>query len=494
MTVTQIICLVVVVLLAALGGFFIVKKSKKHDMVKWIGLFVFVAMALTWIFSSGYYQGAQYLDYGMNYLGITDLPNLIYSAIGFAGEKIIFLLVLGAFYAVLSKNDGYKKLVVTIAEKFKGKEILFVLISSLLFTAMTALFAQTFIVLIFIPFIISIILTMKLDKITAFCATFGSIIIGILGPVYGGEGLYWFNTYSNIGISIGLIYRLIVLVIGYILFNFFNILHIKKVLKNEKQNEEVEDPFKIENVDKKAKSWPIAVIFGLLFVIMVLGYVSWELNFGITIFKDFHTWLLGLKIGGLEVFKAILGTEALSTPFGLWTLLHGAVILFIVSIIIALMSRMKLNDFISAYGEGFKKIGKCVLLYVGTYMVMLAAYTSPFIPTITNLIFSAVESFNPFLVVINALISGIFHVDFGLTGFLIGTFFTTTYAANIEIVHTIFTTINGFVYLCLPTSGLLLIGLPYLNIEYKTWIKYIWMFAVGMLVILLILFTVMTYV
>ena len=108
--------------------------------------------------------------------------------------------------------------------------------------------------------------------------------------------------------------------------------------------------------------------------------------------------------------------------------------------------------------------------------------------------FKDASSFNPFLVSIAALIANIFHIDFGYTGFVIGTYFMTLFADNIEVVHTIFTTLFGLVGIVIPTQALLVIGLSYLNIDYKTWIKYIWIFAVAMLIILLVLFTVMTYV
>ena len=106
MTITQIIGLIVVVLIAALGGFLIVRKSEKHDLVKWVSLFIFVAIALTWVFSYGQFNGAQYVEAGMGRLGLSDIPNLIYYAMNFAGDKIIFLLALGCFYAVLSKVEN----------------------------------------------------------------------------------------------------------------------------------------------------------------------------------------------------------------------------------------------------------------------------------------------------------------------------------------------------------------------------------------------------
>ena len=36
---------------------------------------------------------------------------------------------------------------------------------------------------------------MKLDKITAFVVTFGSMLVGSLGATYGSDALTWFNYY-----------------------------------------------------------------------------------------------------------------------------------------------------------------------------------------------------------------------------------------------------------------------------------------------------------
>ena len=494
MTIAQIIGLVVVLLLAILGGFFIIKKSKKNDLAKWLLLFIGLAIALTWIFEYGYYQGAEFYGTGMHQEGITDIPNLIYYAIGFSTDKIIFLLALGAFYGVLSKCEGYKKLVKRIAEKLEGKEILTILISSLLFTASASMFSQTFITLIFVPFMVSVLLSMKLDKITAFCATFGSILIGVLGATYGTEGLYWFNQYVTATITTGILYRLIVLVVAFILFNFFTVLHAKKVLKDKKLNELESDPFKVEKLDKKAKAWPVATLLIIMFIFIVLGYIAWEADFGITIFNTFHEKLIGLKIGEFSPFGTILGS--LASAFGTWTEdIHiGSTILFVFSILIALVGRVGLNDYLEGAGEGIKKFLLPIGLFIGTYILMVAAYVSPFVPTITNFMFKNLSAFNPYLTALDALIANIFHGDFALTGLIVAPYFTTTFADKLPVIHTIFTTMYGFVGLCIPTSAILLIGLSYLKIDYKSWIKYIWMFVLAILVILLVLFTVMTYI
>ena len=112
--------------------------------------------------------------------------------------------------------------------------------------------------------------------------------------------------------------------------------------------------------------------------------------------------------------------------------------------------------------------------------------------TISNAL--SVKTFNPYLTSLSALISNTFHTDFGFTGYSVASALMSSFGTNVEVIHTIFTTMYGFVGLCIPTSGMLLIGLSYLDIDYKSWIKYIWIFVLAILAILLVLFTVMTYI
>ena len=503
MTITQIIGLVVVLCLAGFAGFLIVKNGKKNDLVKWLLLFIFVAIAFTWIFECGTYQNTEFYNIGMSQIGLTDITFLFYNAVQFTIDKIFFLLALGVLYGVLSRCESYKKLVSNLASKLKGKEIITVILTSLFFVVLGCFLNQTFIALTFVPFMVSVLLEMKLDKLTAFSATFGSILIGLLGAIYGGESVLFFKQFLGLAVNTAILYRLIVLVVGFILYSFINILHVKKTLKNKKNNDLADDPFKVEKVDKKVKSWPIVIMLVILFGLLTLSYISWEDNFGLTIFNDFHTWLTGLHIGELNPiypFKLILGSTA--GAFGTFIdivlnssgLFNGVLIILIITILISIIGRVKFNDFIEGSIEGCKKMFLPIALFVGSYFLMAITYSNPVVPTINNMLFKNVTTFNPYLTTLTAAISSTFSQYFALVTITVGQFFVGTYANSINIIHTIFTTMNGFVQICLPTSGLLLIGLSYLNIDYKSWIKYIWIFILAMLVILLVLFTVMTYI
>jgi uncharacterized ion transporter superfamily protein YfcC len=546
MTIIQIVCLIVVILLAVLGGFLLVKKSKKNTVMRWIGLvscaillicasifwhkaatlmsflivvylailfgylivtksekyslakwvllFLFVSVAFTWIFNYGSFNGTELVSYGLNQMGLADFSNMLYYAMNFAGDKIIYLLAVGAFYAVLNRSEGYKKVVTGIASYFKGKELLFSIIASLIIALMTATLSQTFIVIAVLPFVISILLNMKLDKLTAFAVTFGSVLVGSLGLIYGGESLYSFSYYAGIDFKkVAITYRAIIFAISYILFNIFVLLHARKVLEDKKLDESKSDPFVIEKVDKKAKVWPIVLVLIVTFIFIILGYTAWESTFNVKIFSDLHNWFVGLKINGFDLFQKIIGTKDQTAALGSWSMLNATMFLTILSIITALVSKIKLDDFIDSYKEGIIVMIKPVALYVGVYMILVAAYNSPFVPTVINIMFKSVDKFNPYLVSLGAMFANIFHSDLGLTSYFVGKFFVTKYAANVETIHMIFTTMYGFCGLFLPTSAILLIGLSYLDLDYKSWIKYIWKFLLIILAILLIVFTILTY-
>ena len=49
----ELMSVIIVLYFAILAGYFIVTKSERHDLVKWITLFILVSVALTWIFTFG---------------------------------------------------------------------------------------------------------------------------------------------------------------------------------------------------------------------------------------------------------------------------------------------------------------------------------------------------------------------------------------------------------------------------------------------------------
>ena len=188
-----------IVIVLAIAAFFAVLtcKGKHSDLFKWLLIAIFVTFCLTWIIPYGYFSNATFAEYGMNRLGLIDIPTTLYYGAYFGLSTLIYLFILGGFYGVLSKTKSYQVLVKNIAKHLKGKELLFMVITSSLLIVLSSFVKNTFAILVFVPFLITILLNMKVDKLTTFAVTFGSILAGVVGCTYGSDGLYFINHYKT---------------------------------------------------------------------------------------------------------------------------------------------------------------------------------------------------------------------------------------------------------------------------------------------------------
>lgn len=467
-------------------------KGKHSDLFRWLLIAIFVAFCLTWIVPYGYFNEANFYEYGMNRLGLSDVSNVLYYSAYFGLSNLVYLFVVGGFYGIISKTNSYQALVKKTAKALKGKELLFMIITSTLLVVLTSLMRNTLALLVFIPFLITVLLNMKVDKLSAFIVTFGSLLAGLCAATYGTDGLYWFNYYVGLEVSKGLIYRVIMAAFALVLYEVYFVISYKKRKRLSDDKNLEEDPYAVEEVKGKAAAWPMIVTFAILLVFVVLGFIPWEANFKITCFTKFHEWLTGLTIGKeFKLFSYILGTGAAS--FGNFEINTLTVILLVVSVIVAFMSRYEFNEYLNNFGEGFKKMLKPVCLYVLVYVVFVIAYMSPFIPTFTNWAYGLTKNFNPYIATVVAFITSIFHTDLGYTGYVVGAFLTKGYESSLALAHTLYITTYGIAQIFMPVSGILMIGLSYLKIDYKSWFKYIWIFAVAMIVVLLVLATIVNY-
>ena len=366
------------------------KLFEKHTVAKLLGILIFVAIVLTWVLPYGMFQGTEFTKLGTSRLGLGDIPMIAYNSIYFAVDKMVYLFVLAGFYAVISKTDGYNKLVSNIVKKIKGKETLFVIVTSVVLAVLTSVTTSSFAMLLFVPLLITIMLNAGLNKLTAFASTFGAILVGILGATLGTEALTMFNGYYSqtlVGDSakdLTMSYRIVILCVELVLYNFFLYYAAKKSLDSKKKKEEIAEEFKIEEVGKKkVKVFPIAIVFAILGIVAILGFVDWVGIFKINTFTDFHTWLTELKIGeDFTLVSYILGTNAL--PFGSWDLFAISTVLLILTVLTAILYSIKCEDLFTTFGNGALRMVKPVGAMVAVYSVFIIVYMSPIIPTIVD--------------------------------------------------------------------------------------------------------------
>ena len=490
------------------------KMFKEHDLVKIIGIMLLLVVVLSWIIPTGTFSsGATFTEGEMGRLGLGHLFYGFSYAIQNYAIQIGFLLMVGVFYGVVSKTEDYKEFVNRLANIFKGKEILVSLIISFIIVLLTSVLNNTFVLIVFMPVLITILRKMGLDKISSFAITFGSMLVGVLGATIGTEGLDAFVNYigyggSEVTLTTELGIRIGIAFLAYAVYSFFNYLYIKKLVPaKDSSEEEKDDAFYVEDSKKKgkAKIWPVALMFGILFVLAVLGFVYWNKStgsstkiFGLEIFDNFFEWIEGIKIGDVAIISSFFGGEALPNmsaklfpEFGSWYLFTYSIFLAITVLVVKFVSKMKFNDMLTNAYEGIKVMIKPTLFLILAYMMFVLLYWSPILTTILNEIGKLSGSFNPFAVSLQAFLASIFNTDFAYIGYSLSYAIGSFTGTEGNIAFLIYTTIYGLVQFITPISVFLLFGLSYMDIPYKKWLGYIWKFFAVMLASLLIIFTIL---
>lgn len=421
-------------------------------------------------------------------------------------DTVVFLLVLGAFYGVLNEISAYKKLLDNLAQKMKNHGKLFVFIVTILFSVLSSVTGLTNVLLIFVPFVIAIILLLGYDKLVAISSTFVAMLIGFMGGIfvtfrdpnsYYGYSSTTIESIAGIGNYDNIWSKIILLVLGIALLIFFISRHIKNV-QDKKVKYELNDSdevfvSEVKGDYKNIRTWPIFVVFGVMFVVLVLGLLPWNTLFGIECFDKFNEWLLGIKIGEFAIFSNVISGSIYS--FGNWaslgTYMSIIITLIIFTLILKVIYRVKFNEVINNFINGSKKMISTVFLVVIAYAILVTAYNHGFM---TNVITWVSESKLGMNIGTATLISGLgtlLHSDLYYT--VAGVFTTIMSSVTDESMYSVYTitfqSIYGLVSMIAPTSVLLIVALKYFDVPYTTWVKYIWRFILMLflLVILLLL-------
>lgn len=465
---------------------------KKHGLLKILGILLLLILVTTY-FLPGRQEVISRLglaDLLLNYFSIV-LQNFSYI--------VLFVLSVGGFYGVLNKTPAYKKLLDGIVKRVKpfGKKFVFLMI--LLFAVIASLTGITIPLFIFVPFVVSIILLLGYDKLVALSSTVVSILIGYIGGLYVtfiNPNTYAITTYEQfVGLessTANLFPKLLLLFAGITLLIYFVSSHIKNV-ENKKVKYDLEDNSEllineVKGDYKQIKSWPLVVIFALIFIILTIGMIPWNALFEITIFKDFHTWLTELTIKDFKIFTNIISASL--PALGEWTAngnpmavyVYICMLLVFFTIIIALINRIKLNDMLDSYVEGTKKALPTAALITVAYTVLVCAYNNGFL----EVIISDYGKFNYGVSSLLAFLGCILNVD--TTWIIAGAFSPIINLITDESIYAsvsiLLQGIYGIAALVGPTSLFLIIGLTYFDIPYTTWLRYIWRFILGLVILL----------
>lgn len=380
--------------------------------------------------------------------------------------SFVYILSIGIFYAVLKKTEKYDDIITNTAAKFKNKKV-FIIISILTFGLLTAIVGEMYALLFLVPAFIDIAKKLGYDSKASILATVGAIIFGSAGSLYTN----YTNQILATTVSTNIIVKLIVLVVLLLALTLFVILGSKPSdTKLEKK--------------KIKKGLPITIAFDVILVLLILGMVPWNAYFGFEGFANFHKALVEFKLFKVSVFNALLGTTLVA--FGEWSVYSLTVLLLVVSVVLAIIYKIKVDGLFESISQGIRKSLPYAMILIIANVILVGVYNSGFFITVINSVGKMKDSVLSSTTL--SALSALVYPDYTYASqFTLSTLATViSKKAIFAVIALAFQAIYSVVLLVSPTSILLLMALRYEEVSYKDWFKYIYKFFLIVFIVLFI--------
>ena len=512
----------------------------KHNTVKVVLVTLAVFVLLTWILPAAYFQNS-YVEQGRVQMGIADLFSYPTTALSYFGYIALYILVVGGFYGILSKIGAYRTLLDKLSSAFKKHGKVAVSIIMVLLAVITSICGLQLGLIMFFPFLISLVLLMGYDKIVAALTVVGSTMIGVAGTTFAYSNTSIIISVLSLKITSNMLVKVIILVLGLALLIFNTVRHISKIEKEEKaaakkklaeekkatksttkkatkdtkttkttakkstkttvaaeKKEEVKvvkaagkyDEFIPKAVRGKHNVWPLVVILSLVFIVMILAFISWSNAFSNTAFESATKSVTEFKIFGFALFGKLLGNI---NAFGSWTLADLMGLMIVAAGLLMIIYKVKFSEGLEAFAAGAKKALEPAVLVILIYTGLVIVTYHPFQLVIYKFLFGFTKGFNVITSTIAAMLSSVFNAEplYAFQSVLPYLASLVSKKSTLAIVGVVYQSIYGITMLIAPTSVVLMTVLSYLGVSYKEWLKNIWKLFLELLAVLIIIFLIL---
>ena len=459
---------------------------KKHNSFKVVMIVLLMLVLVSWFFPVTTISNGEFVKGDYSRVGIFSLFSFFAIAIQYFSHIALYVISIGALYGVLYKIPAYRKLIDKIVSGFEGYEYLFMAIVMVVFALLSSMVGLSLPILVFFPFVISVILMMGYDKITAALVTVGSVSAGMIGAVFSTEATSGVTYILELPGNEQVLSRILLLVVSLAIV-FLNVFLYSR--KHRDTTNLVEGNFVPEETKTKKSIWPIVVVLDLVMIVLGLSFFSWDL-FGIDLFSKATDSLVNpngstFTNGLFTAFNAVLGITS-GEQFGAWTLIECSVVVFIATGLLALMYKQRFNDYLTNMANGAKKAVKPALLVLLIYTVLVFTTNVPIQFTLTQWMMSIGGELSVIVMIFIAMIFLFLGVD-SYYGTKSAVDYLTTVTGSSVTLALVWQSMYGFTMLFVPTSLVLMVTLSYLNISYGKWLKAIWPLLIELLVALTIL-------
>lgn len=393
-----------------------------------------------------------------------------------AGDVIGFVFCLGAFLAIVTATGALETGIHVLVKKLHGKEITLIWILMFVFSIGGTTYGMGEETVGFYILLAATMMAAGFDPLVGAATVLLGAGSGVLGSTINPFATGAAVASAGVDVNMGTIYVLgiILWLVTYFISAFF-VTRYAKAVKNKKGSILTADQLETcraayggateidEDVKLTGRQKIVLVIFGLSFVIMILGFIPWE--------------ELSASVFGALGWSGFLT----GNPFGWWWFDDAAIWFLLMGIIIGLIGLEDKGKLMSCIISGFADMisvnlvialarATSVLMSVsglGTWLVeaSVTALSSSGLP-------AAVFGFLDYLLHIG--LSFLVPSSSGLAGLSapIVSPIVRGMGWSVETSIMINVAANGFVNLFTPTCGFIMGGLALARIPYETWLKW----------------------
>ncbi|MGM9556663.1 MAG: YfcC family protein [Oscillospiraceae bacterium] len=393
-----------------------------------------------------------------------------------AGDVIGFVFCLGAFLAIVTATGALETGIHVLVRKLHGKEIALIWILMFVFSIGGTTYGMGEETVGFYILLAATMMAAGFDPLVGAATVLLGAGSGVLGSTINPFATGAAVASAGVDVNMGTIYVLGIILwfVTYFISAFF-VTRYAKAVKNKKGSILTADQLETcraayggateidEDVKLTGRQKIVLVIFGLSFVIMILGFIPWE--------------ELSASVFGALGWSGFLT----GNPFGWWWFDDAAIWFLLMGIIIGLIGLEDKGKLMNCIISGFADMisvnlvialarATSVLMSVsglGTWLVeaSVTALSSSGLP-------AAVFGFLDYLLHIG--LSFLVPSSSGLAGLSapIVSPIVRGMGWSVETSIMINVAANGFVNLFTPTCGFIMGGLALARIPYETWLKW----------------------
>ncbi|XQP54894.1 MAG: hypothetical protein ACOQNV_02030 [Mycoplasmoidaceae bacterium] len=283
-----------------------------------------------------------------------DDPQPIFRTINGVAGIAIFLLLFNGTMTLVNDAKAIEAGIGALLKKMNGKEIILIPILMFILAICGSTFNMCEQLLPLFLVVIPIMFAAGFDAMTGFILVFCSAGVGVMGstvnPVLVGIATSAIPAEFGVKMMDGIVWRLIMFIALTLTSILCTVFYARKVKKNPQKscvymsdsdfkNKYSFDKDALPPMTKKRK-WTL-IVFGIVFLLLIVGLIDWKAITGWNGFQQLHDWL-----GNCFPFLSSIA------PIGSWGMVEAGMLFFIGSVIIGVINWQGCGHFIGTWVKG----------------------------------------------------------------------------------------------------------------------------------------------